>query len=103
MITKIQLENLKINGWTVNNFEIDLNSGLNIVRPDHCDFIISIFKYIISRCDCWYREKYLLAGNIEPINKDDLIYITLFCTYKDSVIKYSSTYADNKIFMDLSE
>ena len=48
MITKIQLENLKINGWTVNNFEIDLNSGLNIVRPDHCDFIISIFKYIVA-------------------------------------------------------
>ena len=41
-----------------------------------------------------------MAGNIEPINKDDLIYITLFCTYKDSVIKYSSTYADNKIFME---
>ncbi len=99
MITKIQLENLDICGWMVNKFDLDISPGLNIIEPNYCEFIISIFKHIISCCNDWYRRDYLL-GKLKPINKNDLIYITLHCTYKDSIIKYSSTYVDNKIFTE---
>lgn len=100
MITKIKLKNIKIEDFCrANELEINLQEGLNIIPPQCGDFIAKFSKYILDRMYKKHRLQKLFK--IDPfLDKNDLSYIEFYCTYKDKILKYSSTYADGDIFTE---
>ena len=100
MITKLKLKNIYIQDFCIiNDVEIDLKPGLNIIPIEQGDFISRFLKYLSDRFYKKHRLKNLLT--VKPsFDKDDLSYLEIHCTYKDQVLKYFSTYADGNIFTE---
>lgn len=100
MITKLRLQNVKLEDFgRVNKVEVNLEKGLNIIPVEYGEFIVKFFKYFSERLYKKHRLHRLLK--ISPsIDKNDLSYIEIYCTYEDRLLKYSSTYADENIFTE---
>lgn len=100
MITKLKLKNVKIDNFCVaSDAEVNLKEGLNIVTVDEGNFIIGIINYLTDRLFEKHRCYELLK--IKPyIDKNDLSYLEIYCTFEDKILKYSSTYADMNLFTE---
>ena len=99
MITKIYIENIQIGDWYIHEI-LDLNfkQGLNILDTNVGKFVRDFINYIQVK---FYMQRDNKAFHIKTINKKNPGYITLHCTYKDEIVKYSSLYDDEKLHSEL--
>lgn len=86
--------------YIVRNCDLNFTTGLNIVNPEVGNFIANFFKEFLNNSDNWrWSKKCGKFVDVKPgPDKDDLGYITIWCNYKEETIKYSSSYADGKLF-----
>lgn len=98
MITRINLENLKIEKWVVRKVDLKFdNNGLKIVTPNECKFLIYFLDYVEGRGRLGVKRFFEITAN----DKTDLSYITIHCDYQDETLKYISTYDNGKIFSEI--
>lgn len=99
MITKIELENIEIAGYSISKFSVDLKPGLNLITTEYGRFIKDLFEYISQRMNVWYRCKRLFDVHY-GVDKNDLSSITIHCDHDNKTLKYISTYIDNSLLTE---
>lgn len=97
MITKLYIENVRLHSYktassyNVQKMELDFTNGVTYVPISTGSF----FEHFINK---FYPGNGL--SHIETIDKEEVGYLIICCTYGDDIIKYISTYSDNKLFSE---